>query len=248
MNEENTIKSEAFSLTLSEYKSTLRLGTDAVLLSAYIRSDSTSSAVELGAGNGSISLLLAKRGAFRAIHAIEIQKELCEVMRENIAGNALDGRVIPVCADVRSLDPERFKGAKTVFANPPYMKDGCGKSSPLSSRQIARHEVFGGVSDFCRAASKILKTGGRLYLVYRPDRLETLMRALSDSGFTPKRMTFVHSDTEHSPSSVLIEATLGGGESLTVTPPLILRNGDGYSEDYGYIYSMGRFPERFFVR
>ena len=238
-------RTTVFGLTLSEADGSFRLGTDALLLSAFIRENKKAWALEMGAGSGAVSLLLAKRGCFKKIHAIEIQSELYQTMVKNVDDNALDGIITPIRADVRELDPEEFKGVSVIYANPPYMKADSGKSSPSEMRHAARHEVYGGVYDFCRAASKILKTGGRLYLVYRPDRLETLMRSLYENGFSPKRMTFVHSDAVHSPSSVLIEAVLDGKEALTLTCPFFFNENGRQSPDAEHVYANGRFPEKY---
>ena len=241
---ENILNS-AFDINFTELSDTLRLGTDALLLSAYVRESKSASAIEIGAGSGIISLLLSKRSCFAHIYAIEIQNELVKIMEENVIRNGFPDVITPISADIRTVNPDVYKGVSVIFSNPPYMKEECGKASQSVSKQIARHEVFGGISDFCHSASRILKTGGRLYLVYRPDRLETLMYALKSNGFSPKRMTYVHSDTEHSPSSVLCEAVLGGSESLYVTPPLFLKVNGTDSEDLKYIYKNGVFSKKF---
>ena len=240
-----TLKTNAFDLVLNEADGSFRLGTDAMLLSAYIKESRSARALELGAGSGIISLLLAKRGCFSRIDAIEIQPELYETMKMNVSENGLSEKVFPVLADIRTIPYEEYKGASVVFANPPYMKVDAGKSSPVAARQNARHETFGGVYDFCRTASKILKTGGRIYLVYRPDRLETLMHSLHDNGFSPKRMTYVHSDTDHGPSSVLVEAVLNGKESLFVTKPFFFYVNGVQTDDASYVYEHGKFPENY---
>jgi tRNA1Val (adenine37-N6)-methyltransferase len=238
-------KTTVFGLTLSEADGSFRLGTDALLLSAYVKENKNAWALEMGAGSGAISLLLAKRGCFKRIHAIEVQNEIYLTMKQNIKENALDGIITPVCADIRDVNLEEYKGVSVIYANPPYMKTSSGKSSPSEMRNAARHEVYGGVSDFCRTASKILKTGGKRYLVYRPDRLETLMRSLYENGFSPKRMTFVHSDSLHAPSSLLVEAALGGKEALTLTAPFFFNANGKQSTDAEYVYEYGKFPEKY---
>jgi len=125
------------------------------------------------------------------------------------------------------------------------MKTESGKQCRSNQMEIARHEHNGDIYDFCRVAAKLLKTGGCFYAVYRPDRLSALIDALTQSKLSPKRMTFVHSDEHHSPSSVLIEARKDGGESLYVTPPLILKRNGSDTEDITYIYENGSFPKKF---
>ena len=235
-------------LNLTESLDALCIGTDAMLLAAYIKKNATANAVELGAGSGAISLLVAKREKFRKITAVEIQPELAEICKNNAEGNGFSDTVQTVCADVRSLNAAEYTATGVVFANPPYMKNDAGRVSPSSARQASRHEVFGGIREFCACAGKILKTGGRFYTVYRPDRLESLMTSLAEYGFTPKRMTFVSSDEYHEPSVVLTEAVKDGGESLFITPPLFLTKDGKTTAEAEYIYENGEFPERFITR
>ena len=244
-----TKNTEIDGIKITESKSTQLFGTDALMLSAYVRKAPSAVAAELGAGSGAISVILALRGAFKSIKAIEIQEELYGICKANIEENGLGDTVTPICADVRTLSPSELSGVSVIFANPPYMKTGGGKESPESSKQVARHEVFGGVREFVSFAGRALKTGGKLYVVYRPDRLESLMKAFAESGFAVKRMTFVAADCNHEPSSVLTEAIRGGKEQLYVTPNLFLTDGRGNeTEDAAYIYKNGVFPERFFER
>lgn len=237
---------DVFNVKLCQSESSLKLGTDALLLSAYMRRQSKDTAIEFGAGSGVISLLAAGRACFKKIHAIEVQDELFEIMKNNVTANGFEDVITPLCADIRKVNPELFKGASVVFCNPPYMKTDGGRASEIASRQIARHEVFGGVAEFVSAAAKILKTGGKIYIVYRPDRLQTLMNALSENGFSPKRMTFVHASAGHGPSSVICEASLGGGEQLKITKPLFLNENGSESADCAFIYENGVFPDDFF--
>ncbi len=244
-----TKNTEIDGIKITESKSTQLFGTDALMLSAYVRKNPSASAAELGAGSGAISVILAERGAFKSIKAVEIQEELYGLCKENIEKNGLTDMVTPICADIRTLKPSELSGVSVIFTNPPYMRAGAGKESPELSKQTARHEVFGGAREFVSFAGKALKTGGKLYVVYRPDRLETLMKAFDEGGFAVKRMTFVASDCNHEPSVVLTEAIRGGKESLYVTPSLFLTDGQGReTEDAAYIYKNGVFPERFFER
>ena len=236
-------------IKITESGASQLFGTDALMLSAYVRRSPSSRAAELGAGSGAISVILAEKGAFKHIFAVEIQQELSALCKENVENNGLSERVTTICADVRSLSPAELSGVSVIFANPPYMRIGDGKESSEISKQMARHEVFGGAAEFVAFAGRVLKTGGRLYLVYRPDRLETLMKALSECGFAVKRMTLVAADKEHEPSSVLVEAIRGGKESLYLTPCLYLTDENGNeSEDASFIYKNGVFPKKFFER
>ena len=210
-------------IRLIQKKDGLTFGTDAFLLAAYMKEQRRGVAAELGCGTGIISLLCAAREKFSYIHAFEIQEDFATLTKRNIALNGLDARIECHLADIRSIKASDI-GAEVdvVFANPPYMLTDSGKPNTSDAKNIARHEVCGGIDDFCACARRLLKHGGKFYCVWRPDRLSALFSALTENKLEPKEMTFVHADTETPPSVVLVSATLGGAPSLKVTPPLVL--------------------------
>ena len=234
-------------LTLLQDENGFAFGTDALLLAAYLPKHPQGVAVELGAGNGVISLLAANRHKFRHIFAIEIQEGSARLAKTNVENNHLSECVTVIQKDLRQLESEIPPGsACCVFSNPPYMKAGEGKSSQSCARQMARHEENGTILDFCRAAARLTKFAGSFVTVYRPDRLDALFDALAKTGFAPKRMTMVYRDAQHSPAFVLTEAKRGGKEGLYCTPPLILTDSEGNpTKQYTNILEKGEFDEQF---
>ncbi len=215
-------------IRLIQKKNGLTFGTDAYLLSAFIRPSKYQKAAELGSGTGIISLLLAASDKLSKIYAMEIQKEFAELCQRNIMLNGLCEKVVSVCADVRHLRPEEFNGEfDIVFSNPPYMKSNSGKRNEHDEKFIARHEVCGDIRDFCVSASTLLKFGGSFYCVYRPDRMADLFAAMRQNKLEPKRMIFVHADSDTPPSMLLVEAKKGGACGLDILPPLFLHKPTG---------------------
>jgi len=212
-------------ISLIQKKDGLTFGTDAFLLAAFIRPCRRGSALELGTGTGIISLLLAARERFATIRALEIQEEFATLASRNVLLNQMQERVFVRHADLRDFGVEDLgKEVDVVFSNPPYMRTDSGKRNRSDGKYIARHEVCGDIGDFCAAAARLLKYGGRFYCVWRPDRLSELMDALHKQKLEPKTMVFVHADAESEPSMVLLSATKGGAPSLRVLPPLILHD------------------------
>ena len=210
-------------LRLIQKKDGLTFGTDAFLLAAYIKKQKYATAAELGCGTGIISLLCATREKLARIHAFEIQPDFVELTKRNISLNSLGDKIIPHLSDVREITPSDTDGeVDVVFSNPPYMLAESGKPNISEAKNIARHEIFGGISDFCACARRLLKHGGRFYCVWRPDRLTSLLSAMIENRLEPKEMIFVHADLKTAPSLVLICAKKGAAPSLTVAPPLIL--------------------------
>ena len=213
-------------LRMIEPKGGFCFGTDALLLAAFVRPKKNQHGADFGSGSGAVSLLCAAAGKLAHITAFEAQREYAELCLRNVRLNGLDEKITVRNEDIRILASGREKfGA--VFTNPPYMRTDTGKAGNNKGRNAARHEIRGGIADFCKAAAASLEWGGAFYAVYRPDRIVDLIAAMRDSGIEPKRMCAVQSDSLHSPSLVLIEGIRGGGISMKVMPALMLTDGNG---------------------
>ncbi len=233
-------------ISVIQKKDSLIYGTDALMLSAFVRKRTKAKAVEFGAGCGVVSLLIAKRNKVARVYAYEINNGCFECMEKNVVNNCLTDKVIPVCGDIRRIKPEDISGeADIVLMNPPYMTVGSGKRNDGDGKYVARHEVMGNINDFCASASSVLKHGGELYCVYRPDRIAELITAMRTNNLEPKRMIFVYQDPEHSSSMVLIEAKKYGKPGAFVTMPFFIKDKDGYSQEMLQVYNNGEFDERY---
>ncbi len=218
-------------LTIIQKKEGLTFGTDAFMLASFIKAMPKGRAVELGAGTGIISLLLGARSRFASITALEIQKDFADLAMRNTALNGMSEKIKVICQDVTKANASTVGGeVDVVFSNPPYMKAESGKRNDSDYKYIARHEVCGDIDDFCAAAFRMLKHGGKFYAVWRPDRLTDIIAAMRKNRLEPKIMTFVHADSESIPSIVLISATKGGASGMKVTEPLLLYSGKDRSQ------------------
>ena len=223
----------------------LTFGTDALLLAGYI-TGRFDTGIEFGGGSGIISMLLLTRGKIGKSFCLEVQEEYCRLIERNAELNMLSDRLSAVHTDIRDHKPE--KEAEIVYTNPPYMKTDSGRANRISAKNLARHEVCGGIEDFCRSGARMLKYGGSFYAVYRPDRLCDLIAGMRNSGIEPKRMTMVIADTKSEPSMVLVEGKRGGKPGMTLTAPLIIyRDEDhrSYTEDMDHIMQNGSFPKEY---
>lgn len=235
----------------------LTFGTDAYLLSAFVRPKGRSVAVDLGSGTGIIPLLCLARNKAARFTAVEIQPSFCDLITRNAALNGMADRLTALHTDVRDIKADTVGGeVDIVTSNPPYMAPASGARNETDEKYVARHEVCGGITDFCAAAGRLLKHGGRFYCVFRPERLADLFTGLRAAHLEPKRMTLVQATYAATPSVVLVEAVKYAAPSLLVTPPLCLWEANPekpekpaepmvQTADAAYIYEHCGFPARF---
>ncbi len=198
-------------------------GMDAVLLSGYAYAKRGDKILDLCSGNGIIPILLAAKTQAERIVGIEIQKDIADLAKRSVAANDIGDRVQIICGDIREaedvLQPGKFD---VVTCNPPYMIENHGIKNPDSPKAIARHEILCKFDDVARITAKMLKPGGRMFLIHRPFRLTEIFETLTKYKLEPKRMKMVHPYIDREPNMVLIEAGLGGRRRLTVERPLIV--------------------------
>ena len=226
-------------LKLIENKDSLTFGTDAYLLSAYLPKRSRARGAELGAGSGVISLLALSKKKCRHVYGIEVQDAISDIAYRNGVLNGLDKEFTVIGKDLREVNTIDTEGeVDFVFSNPPYMKDDSGKLNENQCKRISRHEMLGDIGDFCACAKRLLKQGGDFYVVYRPDRLSDLIFALKSNRLEPKRLTFIHQNTDTPPSLLIIQAKLGAKSGMIVDKPVyIYKNGtQEYTKEFENIY------------
>jgi len=215
-------------------------GMDAVLLSGFASVKPGEKALDLGTGTGIIPILLEAK--YQGIHytGLEIQEEIAEMARRSVALNQLEEKITIVTGDIK--EASRLFGAASfdvVTSNPPYMNDAHGLKNPDMPKAIARHEVLCTLDDVVREAARLLRPGGRFYLVHRPHRLIEIITALTNYRLEPKRMKMVHPYVDKEANMVLIEAVRGGKSMIKVESPVIVYQEQGVYTDeiytiYGY--------------
>lgn len=206
-----------------------RFTTDSILLADFCHAKKGDRCVDLGAGQGILSVLLFARYHVRRVDAVEIQPELCEILRRNATLNDLNELHVHEC-DLR--DHGLAKGIyDVVIANPPYTPDGTGKKSDLSVVGTARHEVACSLADVIQAGMELLRFGGCMYLCLRPGRLCDVVTLSRNYGGEVKRVRFVHSYADAKPTLVLLQIRRGGRPDLDVLPPLVMYTQPGEESD-----------------
>ena len=215
-------------------------GMDAVLLSGFAVVKAGEKVLDLGTGTGIIPILLEAKTEGEHFSALEIQEEVADMARRSVLLNGLEHKISIVNGDIKEAS-RIFGGGSfdVVTSNPPYMTDTHGLKNPHLPKAIARHEVMCTLDDVCREAAKVLKPGGRFYMVHRPHRLAEIVRTLSKYRLEPKRLKMVHPFSDKEANMVLIESVRGGGFFLKVEPPVIVYEKPGVYTDeiyqvYGY--------------
>ena len=215
-------------------------GMDAVLLSGFASALEGERLLDLGTGTGIIPILMAAKTPADHLTGLEIQEESADMARRSVAYNGLEDRIDIVTGDIK--DASHLFGASSfdvITTNPPYMIADHGLVNPDEAKAVARHEIKCTLEDVIAQSAKVLKPGGRFFMVHRPFRLSEIFTLMTQYKIEPKRMRMVYPYVDAEPNMVLIEGNRGGKPRLSVEKPLIVYKERGkYTDEiydiYGY--------------
>jgi tRNA1Val (adenine37-N6)-methyltransferase len=212
-------------------------GTDAVLLADFAKMKAGERAVDLGTGCGIIPILMCSRTSGIHVTGLEIQQPLADMARRSVKLSGLEESIDIVHGDIKRAAELLKPGVDAVVANPPYEKTGAGKESPNEYLNIAKREVCCTLDDVVSAAAKLLRTGGRFYLIYRTERSAELMERMRAYKVEPKRIMLVSQRQGDAPNFALVEGRKGAGEGLKFLPVIAVYETDGsYTDEAKKIY------------
>lgn len=214
-------------------------GMDAVLLSGFAGAKKGEHVLDLGTGTGILPILLSAKTEAEHLTGLEIQEESADMARRSVLLNDLQDRIEIITGDIKEAGsifaPASFE---VVTCNPPYMMAEHGLTNPNQYKAIARHEICCTLKDVAAASAKVLKPGGRLYMVHRPFRMAEIIRTMSAFGLEPKRLRMVYPYVDQDPNMLLIEAVRGGKSGMTVEKPLIINEAPGvYTREITELYA-----------
>lgn len=211
-------------------------GIDSVLLANFVNSNNSKNIiVDLCSGSGVIPVIISQKKKYKNIYAVELQKEMYDLLTRNIEINGLEDDIIPIQKNIKEFNIK--EKADIVVCNPPYKEVGTGVENDNSVKFIARHEKECTLEDVFECSAKILKQKGKLYLVHKPQRLTDLIYCARKYNLEPKKMRFVYPTINSKPSIVLIEYVYYGGNEMNILPPLIEYDENGnYTKEIIEIY------------
>ena len=205
-----------------------RFSIDAVLLAYHAGKYPCSRILELGTGCGIIPLIMTYRNPALTFYGIEIQKELADIANINVKSNNMENQITILCQDMKKLNYNIISGmVDMVVSNPPYWKVSSGRINSNQQKAVARHEIEATLFDVIETACRMLRTSGRIVMVYSTERLTDIITQMRYFNIEPKFLRFIHSNKNSEAKLILIEGIKDGRTGAKIASPLIIYHKDG---------------------
>lgn len=221
--------------TLDIAPGTFPLSTDSIALADFVRLPKQANVLDLGAGCGTIGILLCAKDSTCHVTGIELDENAHAMALKNREDNKLQDRFQSICADLTAITTLVSRGSFDIcVSNPPYFAAGfLSRSTPL-----ARHEESCSLEALVESAAYSLKFGGDFYLVHKPERLAEIFTAAASHKLEPKRLCLLRHKENGPVSLVLVQCRKGAKPGLVWEEASLHDNLNQITDYYKKIYHL----------
>lgn len=215
--------------SLHHHRSTMKVGTDAMLLGAWAKIGAAQSILDIGTGCGIVSLLLAARSNAK-ITAIDIDTDSIEEASENFKQSAFNGRMQAIQADLNDFSKIQNQLFALIVSNPPFFVNNLKPED--EKRKKARHTESLTYTQLCEGVYNLLETEGKFFVVLPYDESRQFVKLAKKNGLFPKTQLLIFPREGMLPNRIIIEFSKTN-EGKTKSEKFTIRNSeDKFTQQY----------------
>lgn len=167
--------------SVTHKRSSMKVGTDGVLLGAWVDVTNAGSILDIGTGTGVIALMLAQRTSSSVqIDAVELNPDACIDAQENFSQYSWTDRLHLYTEAIQVFAPEKMYDL--IVSNPPYFINSY--KPPDLHRTTARHTAQLSFEELLSAVLRLLNVSGRFAVVLPVTEGQAFEKLALDSGLS----------------------------------------------------------------
>lgn len=191
---------------INQDRCAMKIGTDGVLLGAWSAVESRPySILDIGAGTGVLSLMMAQRTDAQLIDALEIEPNAYEQCVENFEHSPWNDRLFCYHADFSEFTQEIDDQYDLIISNPPFFSEDTGSEDP--KRDQARSSISLPFSELLYGVSKLLTPQGSFNTIVPYKEHLHFVALAKGYNLYASRMTYVKGTPDSEFKRVLLEFT-----------------------------------------
>lgn len=168
----------------------MKVGTDSVLLGAWCPIDNHPfSVLDIGAGTGILSLMIAQRSHAEQIDALEIDEDAYEQCVENFENSPWGDRLFCFHAGLDEFVEEPEDEYDLIISNPPFYSEDYKTEN--SSRDLARFQDAMPFEELVKAADLLLSENGIFAVIIPYKEEEKFIGLCAEVELFPVKVTRV---------------------------------------------------------
>ena len=176
--------------SVQQDKCAMKIGTDSVLLGAWCPIDNNPfSVLDIGAGTGVLSLMLAQRSHAEQIDALEIDEDTYEQCVENFEASPWSDRLFCFHAGLDEFIKEPEDEYDIIISNPPFYSEDYKTDN--SQRDLARFQDAMPFEELVEAADLLLSENGIFAVIIPYKEEERFIDLCAEVELFPVKVTRV---------------------------------------------------------
>jgi tRNA1Val (adenine37-N6)-methyltransferase len=188
--------------SIDDSKAAMKIGTDAVLLGAWIPCENGTRILDIGTGCGIVAIMMAQRNRKVPVDAVEIDADAAILAEQNFKLSPWADQLSLFHAPIQDFALKTHQKYSLVISNPPFFTNSL--KTPHRARNIARHNDTLSVKDLLGITSKLLTEKGKAAFILPADAYENWVSEASSLLLYPALLTRVKSSASHKPHRVMI--------------------------------------------
>lgn len=213
--------------TVQDDCSSLKVGTDAVLLGAWAHLPQQGQILDVGCGCGVITLMAAQRALQAQVLGIDIHTPSVEQATRNAQTSPFRNVAFRTADFLAVQFPHSFDA---IISNPPYHTETL--QAPSSARAAARSEEYLPFTSFVERSCALLAMGGHLEVILPTQAGELFAGLCLEQGFGLSRRTLIRTTPRKAPKRVLFDFIRGASPTPTLTEITLLDEAGLRSKTY----------------
>lgn len=174
--------------TLLQSDTQLKVTTEATLFGAWISVKGTQNILDIGAGTGVLSLMLAQKANVQ-IDAVELQKDAAEICRENFGNSPWSNQLNIFQTPVQEFSSN--KKYDVIVCNPPFFFQQTKRQSV--GKNTAMHNSTLSLKDLLDSVLRLINEAGEFYLLLPPEEMESFIELAADRKFfLQEKLELIH--------------------------------------------------------
>jgi len=182
-------------------KTAMKVGTDGVLLGAWSNLETGDNILDIGAGTGLISLMLAQRFPNSRVDAIEIDYDAFLQAKENFEHSTFSERL-----KIKNTSLQVYSSDKKydlIVSNPPFFT--VNNSVDFDARKQARQQETLTFAELIEKSAKLLHKEGVASFIIPYDQMDVFCEKTAQNDLKLSRIVYVKGNSSSPIKRVLLE-------------------------------------------
>lgn len=177
--------------TINQDKCAMKVCTDACILGAFVDVNDADKILDIGAGTGLLSLMVAQRTKAQ-IEAVEIDEDAYNQAVENIANSQFVNQIKIYKTSIQEFTRDLFRSFSLIISNPPFYQNSL--QSPDNQTNKALHNIELSFEELADCVIKLLDVKGRFVVLLPYHETQDFIKIAKTYGLFVNRQLHIRHD------------------------------------------------------